>query len=159
MCVSILWWKPAGFQSLTSFLLFLMATNARRGKIWLRDVGLRPPVALCVSSRSVPDWREAVPHPGLPQGRRPLHQALQRGTRQMDLLFVLCFFFYFVFSFYFYFSLPPSSSPPPLNSRSLSPLQVMFTEEDVKFYLAELALGLDHLHSLGIIYRDLKPEK
>uniref|UniRef100_A0A671YA66 Ribosomal protein S6 kinase n=1 Tax=Sparus aurata TaxID=8175 RepID=A0A671YA66_SPAAU len=36
--------------------------------------------------------------------------------------------------------------------------QVMFTEEDVKFYLAELALALDHLHSLGIIYRDLKPE-
>nr|KAG5691731.1 hypothetical protein BaRGS_010234 [Batillaria attramentaria] len=35
----------------------------------------------------------------------------------------------------------------------------MFTEEDVKFYLAELALALDHLHSLGIIYRDLKPEK
>ena len=35
----------------------------------------------------------------------------------------------------------------------------MFTEEDVKFYLAELALALDHLHRLGIIYRDLKPEK
>uniref|UniRef100_A0A8C5C000 Ribosomal protein S6 kinase n=1 Tax=Gadus morhua TaxID=8049 RepID=A0A8C5C000_GADMO len=35
---------------------------------------------------------------------------------------------------------------------------VMFTEEDVKFYLAELALALDHLHGLGIIYRDLKPE-
>ena len=35
----------------------------------------------------------------------------------------------------------------------------MFTEEDVKFYLAELALALDHLHKLGIIYRDLKPEK
>lgn len=34
----------------------------------------------------------------------------------------------------------------------------MFTEEDVKFYLAELALALDHLHGLGIIYRDLKPE-
>ena len=38
-------------------------------------------------------------------------------------------------------------------------IQVMFTEEDVKFYLAELALALHHLHTLGIIYRDLKPEK
>jgi p90 ribosomal S6 kinase len=37
--------------------------------------------------------------------------------------------------------------------------EVMFTEEDVKFYLAELALALDHLHRLGIVYRDLKPEK
>ncbi|XP_076307788.1 ribosomal protein S6 kinase alpha-2-like isoform X1 [Tachypleus tridentatus] len=36
--------------------------------------------------------------------------------------------------------------------------EVMFTEEDVKFYLAELALALDHLHNIGIIYRDLKPE-
>ncbi|GAB5584730.1 ribosomal protein S6 kinase alpha-3 isoform X2 [Prionailurus iriomotensis] len=36
--------------------------------------------------------------------------------------------------------------------------QVLFTEEDVKFYLAELALALDHLHQLGIVYRDLKPE-
>ena len=36
--------------------------------------------------------------------------------------------------------------------------EVMFTEEDVKFYLAELALALNHLHSVGIIYRDLKPE-
>uniref|UniRef100_A0AAR2IJV8 Ribosomal protein S6 kinase n=1 Tax=Pygocentrus nattereri TaxID=42514 RepID=A0AAR2IJV8_PYGNA len=40
----------------------------------------------------------------------------------------------------------------------IMPVTVMFTEEDVKFYLAELALALDHLHSLGIIYRDLKPE-
>lgn len=36
--------------------------------------------------------------------------------------------------------------------------EVMFTEEDVKFYLAELALAMNHLHQLGIIYRDLKPE-
>ncbi|CAH2306944.1 ribosomal S6 kinase alpha-1 isoform X3 [Pelobates cultripes] len=36
--------------------------------------------------------------------------------------------------------------------------EVMFIDEDVKFCLAELALGLDHLHCLGIIYRDLKPE-
>lgn len=32
----------------------------------------------------------------------------------------------------------------------------MFTEEDAKFYLAEIALALDHLHSLGIVYRDLR---
>ena len=31
--------------------------------------------------------------------------------------------------------------------------EVMFTEDDVKFYLAELALALSHLHSVGIIYR------
>ncbi|CAD5206379.1 unnamed protein product [Bursaphelenchus okinawaensis] len=36
--------------------------------------------------------------------------------------------------------------------------EVMFTEEDVKFYLAELVLAIGHLHSLGIVYRDLKPE-
>ncbi|GAU98029.1 hypothetical protein RvY_09232 [Ramazzottius varieornatus] len=36
--------------------------------------------------------------------------------------------------------------------------EVMFTEEDVKFYLAELALALESLHQYGIIYRDLKPE-
>lgn len=36
--------------------------------------------------------------------------------------------------------------------------EVMFTEEDVKIYLAELAMALDHLHGLGIVYRDLKPE-
>ena len=42
---------------------------------------------------------------------------------------------------------------------TFGPAQVMFTEEDVKFYLAELALALDHLHRVGIVYRDLKPEK
>uniref|UniRef100_A0A6G3MDS4 Ribosomal protein S6 kinase alpha-3 (Trinotate prediction) n=1 Tax=Henneguya salminicola TaxID=69463 RepID=A0A6G3MDS4_HENSL len=36
--------------------------------------------------------------------------------------------------------------------------EVMFTEEDVKFYLAEIAMALEHLHTCGIIYRDLKPE-
>jgi len=36
--------------------------------------------------------------------------------------------------------------------------EFMFTEADVKFYLAELALAIGHVHTLGIIYRDLKPE-
>jgi serine/threonine protein kinase len=33
-----------------------------------------------------------------------------------------------------------------------------FTEERTKFYVAELVLALQHLHSHGIIYRDMKPE-
>ncbi|CDS11010.1 hypothetical protein LRAMOSA03274 [Lichtheimia ramosa] len=33
-----------------------------------------------------------------------------------------------------------------------------FTESMAAFYAAELVLALSHLHSLGIIYRDLKPE-
>ncbi|NWQ66236.1 KS6A2 kinase, partial [Neopipo cinnamomea] len=37
--------------------------------------------------------------------------------------------------------------------------EVMFTEEEKKIYLAELALALDHLHGLGKKNRDLKPEK
>lgn len=32
------------------------------------------------------------------------------------------------------------------------------TEENVRFYVAEVALALDYLHSLGILYRDLKLE-
>jgi len=32
-----------------------------------------------------------------------------------------------------------------------------FTEAEVRFYAAEIALGLDHMHSRNIVYRDLKP--
>jgi len=34
----------------------------------------------------------------------------------------------------------------------------VFTEEEVKFYIAELILAIEHIHSLDVIYRDLKPE-
>ena len=35
----------------------------------------------------------------------------------------------------------------------------MFSEDVASFYMAEMALALDHLHTdLGVIYRDLKPE-
>ncbi len=31
-------------------------------------------------------------------------------------------------------------------------------EDRVRLYMAELILALSHLHSMGIVYRDLKPE-
>ncbi|KAI7907197.1 kinase-like domain-containing protein [Cokeromyces recurvatus] len=34
----------------------------------------------------------------------------------------------------------------------------MFSEDVARFYIAELILALEHLHDLGIVYRDLKPE-
>ena len=37
-------------------------------------------------------------------------------------------------------------------------IQNLFEEDEARFYIAELILGIEHLHSLDIIYRDLKPE-
>jgi len=36
--------------------------------------------------------------------------------------------------------------------------QKCFNEERTKFYTSQLIMALEHLHDLGIIYRDLKPE-
>eukprot|EP01104_Vermistella_antarctica_P015688 TRINITY_DN5203_c0_g1_i1.p1 TRINITY_DN5203_c0_g1~~TRINITY_DN5203_c0_g1_i1.p1 ORF type:complete len:554 (-),score=146.43 TRINITY_DN5203_c0_g1_i1:259-1920(-) len=36
--------------------------------------------------------------------------------------------------------------------------QGMFSEDLTRFYIAEIILGLEHLHHYGIIHRDLKPE-
>ena len=35
---------------------------------------------------------------------------------------------------------------------------IRFSEERAKFYSAQLALAIGHLHAKHIIYRDLKPE-
>ena len=35
---------------------------------------------------------------------------------------------------------------------------IFMSEEDTRFYLAEIVLAVESLHSQGIIYRDLKPE-
>lgn len=39
-----------------------------------------------------------------------------------------------------------------------NPLGNVLKESDTAFYAAEMALALHHLHLLGVIYRDLKPE-
>ncbi|ORY44002.1 kinase-like protein [Rhizoclosmatium globosum] len=36
--------------------------------------------------------------------------------------------------------------------------EIMFSETVASFYIGEVLLALEHLHGLGIIYRDLKPE-
>ena len=34
----------------------------------------------------------------------------------------------------------------------------MINEDDSRFYIAEIVLAVEQLHTMGIIYRDLKPE-
>ena len=34
----------------------------------------------------------------------------------------------------------------------------VFEEHEARFFIAQVVLAIEHLHSLGVIYRDLKPE-
>lgn len=135
---------------------------------------------MCVCVCSLSDRRKALPDPWLPPRRWPFHSFIKGGEfvlpfnsptwcdarsdvtpNNMQMRHLL----HFVAWGWGHVQL--KSDPVDvcrwgaliLTYLPCSMLQVMFTEEDVKFYLAELALALDHLHSLGIIYRDLKPEK
>ena len=36
--------------------------------------------------------------------------------------------------------------------------QVYLSEDDARFYLAEIVLAIEQLHDMNILYRDLKPE-
>ncbi|GLJ23608.1 hypothetical protein SUGI_0447080 [Cryptomeria japonica] len=45
-----------------------------------------------------------------------------------------------------------------LNALRHRQTEKMFSESIIRFYAAEIVLALEHLHSLGIVYRDLKPE-
>ncbi|KAL3616013.1 Serine/Threonine protein kinase, catalytic domain [Castilleja foliolosa] len=45
-----------------------------------------------------------------------------------------------------------------LNSLRRKQTEKMFSDDIIRFYAAELVLAIEHLHNLGIVYRDLKPE-
>ncbi len=33
-----------------------------------------------------------------------------------------------------------------------------FSEQRVKLYVAEIAAAMEHCHTIGVVYRDIKPE-
>lgn len=69
------------FQKVSSVML----SDSPLNRLWLN-------LPVCVFC-SIPDWGEVVPDPGLPQGRRSLHQTLQRGTRESFHMFLILPFF------------------------------------------------------------------
>lgn len=75
--------------------------------------------------------------------------------QQLKHPFIVDFKFAFQTSTKFYIGL---EYVPGGDLRHLLKIKKTLPLHDVKIYVAEMALALDYMHSLGILYRDLKPE-
>ncbi|KAK8892456.1 hypothetical protein M9Y10_029685 [Tritrichomonas musculus] len=85
--------------------------------------------------------------------RNEIAQNEQNLMSKLHNPFIVDFKFYFEFEGKSYLGLEYSSAGDLLNRFDFE-----VTKRDAKIYASELLLGLDYLHSQGIVLRDLKPE-